>query len=141
MINVAEIQSIAGIIQLAVAPVFLLAGISGFVNVMIGRLSRIVDRVRELRSKAHLKKAENAELKILSRRMHLINMASSLCTFAALMVCLVIVVLFMLYFLQIEAAWIIATMFIVTMLSLTVGLLFFQAEIYLATKTMKMLQG
>ncbi len=141
MINALEIQSVAGIIQLAVAPVFLLAGISGFVNVMIGRLSRIVDRVRELRVKTEPTGNEKAELKILSRRMRLINMASSLCTFAALMVCLVIILLFMLYFLQIQAAWIIAMMFIVTMLSLTVGLLFFQAEIYLATKTMKMLQG
>src|SRR6187551_2991266 len=35
-------------IQLALAPVFLLTGIAGLLNVMTGRLARIVDRGRHL---------------------------------------------------------------------------------------------
>lgn len=43
------ITDIAHVIELAVAPVFLLAGIAGFLNIMSGRLGRIVDRSRNLR--------------------------------------------------------------------------------------------
>ena len=39
-----SIQSIASVIQLAVAPVFLLAGIAGLLGVLSTRLGRIIDR-------------------------------------------------------------------------------------------------
>ena len=42
MNSMIEITDLALIIELAVAPVFLLAGIAGFLNVMSGRLGRIV---------------------------------------------------------------------------------------------------
>ena len=35
-------------IQLALAPVFLLTGIAGLLNIMTGRLARIIDRGRKL---------------------------------------------------------------------------------------------
>ena len=43
-----ELRTLAQIIQLAVAPVFLLAGLGAFLNVCAGRLARIVDRARRL---------------------------------------------------------------------------------------------
>jgi hypothetical protein len=46
--NAASISSVAHTIQLAVAPVFLLAGIGGILNVIATRLARVVDRVRAL---------------------------------------------------------------------------------------------
>ena len=138
---ISDVNSIAGVIQLAVAPVFLLAGISGFVNVLTGRLSRIVDRVRYLRSiGTKLSKSEHAELRMLGRRVRLVNLASSFCTFAALMVCWLIVILFVLYFLEIQAPLIIASMFVLTMLSLISGLLLFQAEIFLAIQTVRIMR-
>jgi len=44
-----QVSSISQVIQLAVAPVFLLAGISGALMVMSNRLGRIVDRGRYLK--------------------------------------------------------------------------------------------
>jgi len=44
----ASASAIGQIIQLAIAPVFLLAGIGAFLNVSAGRLSRIVDRSRSI---------------------------------------------------------------------------------------------
>ena len=41
-----DITSVARAIQLALAPVFLLTGIAGLLNVMTNRLARIVDRAR-----------------------------------------------------------------------------------------------
>ena len=43
-----ELTILAQIIQLAIAPVFLLAGLGSFLNVCVGRLARIVDRTRQL---------------------------------------------------------------------------------------------
>jgi len=40
------VENIAVVIQLSVAPVFLLAGIAGMLNVLSIRLGRIVDRAR-----------------------------------------------------------------------------------------------
>ncbi|MEP6793263.1 MAG: DUF2721 domain-containing protein, partial [Saprospiraceae bacterium] len=45
------INDISGAIQLALGPVFLLTGIAGMLNVMSGRLSRIIDRGRTLMEK------------------------------------------------------------------------------------------
>ena len=41
-------SDMARTIQLAIAPVFLLAGIGAFLNVIAGRLARVVDRARHL---------------------------------------------------------------------------------------------
>ena len=41
-----SISDLAQVIQIVVAPVFMLTGIAGFLNVMSGRLGRIVDRAR-----------------------------------------------------------------------------------------------
>jgi len=43
-----DLGDIGHAIQLALTPVFLLTGIAGILNVMAGRLSRIIDRGRQL---------------------------------------------------------------------------------------------
>ena len=45
-----EYLSISEIMQSAVTPVFLLAGIGALMNVMTGRLGRIIDRLRYLQT-------------------------------------------------------------------------------------------
>src|SRR5262249_61559668 len=82
-------------IQLALAPVFLLTGIAGILNVMAGRLSRIIDRGRRLTERPQdniaLPPHERAnELCALERRRHLTSVAITTCTVAALLTCLVI---------------------------------------------------
>ena len=49
MLNaVVSLGDVSHAIQLALAPVFLLTGIAGMLNVMAGRLARIIDRGRQL---------------------------------------------------------------------------------------------
>ena len=43
-------ESLSKAIQLSVAPVFLLAGIGALMNVLSGRLARIVDTAKQLRA-------------------------------------------------------------------------------------------
>jgi hypothetical protein len=80
-----DVPEIAQIIQLAIAPVFLLVGIGGLLNVMSGRLSRIVDRVRMLEldvltADEARRRDEIGELAILARRLTICHWAIALCT-------------------------------------------------------------
>ncbi len=43
-----SVQTIAELIRLTIAPVFMLAGVSGFLNVFTGRLARIIDRLEKI---------------------------------------------------------------------------------------------
>jgi len=138
-----SISDIAHVIQLAVAPVFLLTGIAGFLSVLSTRLGRIHDRVRateQLRVKET--KGDNAErlhveAKILWRRLHLINSAIRLCTSSALLVCMVIAVIFLAHYTVLDLSPVISLMFIGAMFVLIAGLLIFLREVHLATRTMQ----
>ena len=52
------IPAVAHVIQMSVAPVFLLTGVGAMLNVLTNRLSRIIDRARIL--EARLPNAEDA---------------------------------------------------------------------------------
>ena len=69
-------------IQLAVAPVFLLSGVSAMLAVLTNRLARIIDRGRHLeaglpRAAPETAPAMRDELSVLSQRARLINWAIS----------------------------------------------------------------
>jgi hypothetical protein len=125
---------ISAVIQLAVAPVFLLASISGALNVLSLRMGRIIDRGRRLNE---MQLAENSpeaaevdrEQQSLASRARLINRAIALCTVSALFICMVIVVLFLdaLYTLALDR--VIAALFIIALLSLIMALVTFLREI------------
>ena len=129
-------------IQLALAPVFLLTGIAGVLNVMAGRLARIIDRGRQLTEHVIPEALQRggtlqAELKCLERRRHLTSAAITACTFSALLVCLVIVALFLEVLLQAELKWLAGALFAGSTIALVVGLAYFLREVHLATQTVR----
>ena len=77
------------------------------------------------------------ELSLLEQRARLSSWAINFCAIAALLVCLVIVTLFVDAFLSRNLAWLIGGLFIVAMLALMSGLIFFLREVYLATHTLR----
>jgi hypothetical protein len=138
----ASIATVAHIIQLAVAPVFLLAGIGGIINVVANRLARVVDRVRALERELAAREADGEawalrSLAILDRRMRLCHWAIGLCVAAALLICLVVVILFTAYLAAINFALPVSLLFTGAMLSLTFGLLLFLAEVTIATRSVR----
>ena len=139
MISTASVAAIASIIQLSVAPVFLLAGVAGILNVLAAPLARVVDRARSLESDFpsadhDVQEAEIRELAILDRRMGLCHWAIGLCTFAALLVCVVVAVLFVAVLSDLHFAVTVSLLFIAAMASVTLGLLLFLAEVTIATR-------
>ncbi|MDP3857486.1 MAG: DUF2721 domain-containing protein [Stagnimonas sp.] len=133
----AEVTSIAHVIQLAVAPVFLIAGIGSMLGVLTNRLGRIVDRARRLEEQLaaageHYDLAVNANLRIHARRARLVQLAIGCCAFCALLICTVVVVLFVGALFSINFASLVAVIFIGAMGSFILALLFFLREIHMA---------
>src|SRR5450759_1879338 len=133
-----SITTVSHVIQLAVAPVFLLSGVGAILAVLINRLSRIIDRYRLLEDSrpnagAGEETVVHVEMAILSRRARLIHWAISLCTIGALFICIVVAALFIGSMLRVGVSQLIALMFVGAMLALIAGLLSFLREISLAT--------
>lgn len=146
MEQIASTEALAQVIQLAVAPVFLLAGIAGLLGVLSTRLGRIIDRARVIERRMAIAKREehrtllHAEATSLWKRIDLINWAVRLCVTGALLICLVIVALFMTGLLRpagFNVPILIAALFVLAMLVLIAGLLFLLREIHVATRQMR----
>lgn len=137
-----NIHDVPQAIQLALGPVFLLTGIAGTLNVMAGRLSRIIDRARFLTESDRLPRALDAqrvqeELHSLERRRYLASAAITACTLSALLVCMVIGVLFFEVLTDAPLKPVVGVLFTGSTLGLVVGLAFFLREVHLATQTVR----
>ncbi len=123
------------IVQLSLAPVFLLAAIGAVLNVMNARLTWLTERINfvERRHEKGLDDREGEELPALRQRQSFAQMAVSLSTSAALTICLVVAILFISAFIEPRIGTIVAVLWIATMAQLSAALLLFFRETRLAT--------
>jgi hypothetical protein len=137
-----QVEIIAHVIQLAVAPVFLLAGVGALLNVMTNRLGRIIDRARRVEGEwpemgDDGREPARKELRILERRAHCASWAINLCTFAALLVCALVAALFIDAFFGTNLKWLVGAFFVGAMVALIGGLTAFLVEVYIATHMLR----
>lgn len=133
---------ISYVIQTAVAPVFLIAGIAGALNVLSMRMGRIIDRGRRLNevdpdSKGYDPDEVETEQLQLAERARLIHRAITLCTVSALFVCLVVICLFVDAIFQLRMDWFIAVLFVVGLVSLITALVTFLREIGMGSNALR----
>lgn len=130
--------TLAELIQISVAPVFLLTGIAGLLSVMTQRLGRIIDRMRALREGQGKPEGGDVgaveELATLQRRVLQIHRAITLCTYSALLVSAVIAALFLGALLDVQITHLVAVVFVAAMLLLIGGLASFLTEVHLTTR-------
>ncbi len=134
------IETIAGVIQLAVAPVFLLAGIAGMMNVLTTRLGRVVDRFRKVEGKL-LAETHDEQIVVLTRetkglwkRIRLVNWSIRMFVIGALMISLVIVALFCGELIALDLSTTVAVLFVLAMCLVIFGLVLFLFEVTIATQ-------
>ena len=141
MTEASQIAAVAHVIQLAVAPVFLLSGISGMLVVMTNRLARVVDRARALEATLSIDTPTptpvHTELTTLARRAKLVSGAITLCTVTALLVSAVIATLFLGDFVRFDVSFVVALLFLASMAAFFAALILFLREILIATRTMR----
>jgi hypothetical protein len=132
-----HIADITRVIQLAVAPVFLLTAIGTLITALNNRLGRAVDRRRVVQERLQQGSPEGAaearaELRRLAQRARLIYFAILAAVSAALLICLVVAGAFVGALLAVELSKMIAVLFILAMCALIVSLTLFLREIFLA---------
>lgn len=134
-----QIGDIGHIIQLSIAPVFLLTGVGTFLMVLINRLARIIDRSRVLEDRLDVGYSDVYlnELDTLYRRSHLINVSITLATSCALLICLIIAMLFLDDITNLPLDKYIAGMFVLAMMCLIGSLVSFLREIFIASAAMR----
>jgi hypothetical protein len=135
------IYDISHVIQLSVAPVFLLTSIGTILGVLSMRLARIVDRARALNDllETALESRADAirkEMRTLARRRRLINLAITFGTTAALLVCVSIATVFLGAVMKAGVAGVVASLFILAMAAFVAALVFFLREILLAVRSL-----
>jgi hypothetical protein len=137
-----SVDTVAEIVRLAVAPVFLLSGIASFVNVCTSRLSRIVDRSRQVEPMLLASRgAEHdrwlGELHVLDRRMSLVSWAISLSVLSAAMICAVVVLLFSASLTSLHVATAIALLFIGSMIAIGIAFAIFLVETRVGSRAVR----
>ena len=139
-----HITDITHVIQLAVAPVFLLTAIGTLIAVLNIRLGRNIDRRRlmeeELRGSTEDKqtdeqRARRRELRLLARRVRLIYFAMLSAGLGALLVCLVVAGSFVGALVAVDISREVAVLFILAMFAVIGCLGMFLREVYLAVTT------
>ena len=137
-----SVTTVGQIIQLSVAPVFLLAGVGAFLNVCAGRLSRIVDRARSVESKLLTSRGTEhdrhlAEIRTLDRRMALVSWAIFFSVLAAVLICLVVVLLFAASLTDAQFGTAVALLFIACMVSIGIGFAVFLLETRVGSRAVR----
>jgi H+/Cl- antiporter ClcA len=135
-----RVPEIFNVIQLAVAPVFLLTAIGTVIAALNIRLGRAVDRRRDLESKlAKMAEEEQlaarVELAVIARRIRFAYFAITAAVTSGLFVCLLIAGAFIGAFVRVSLSYTIGAMFVFAMLALIASLLLFLREIFLAVST------
>jgi MFS family permease len=126
------VRELEQVIAAAIAPAFLLTGIFSVLNVLAGRLARLVDRERAIREgRSEPLPGERPRLVARARCVHHAIMS---CVLAAILLCGLIVWSFAGSFLGLPVAWVLAALLVAAMLALTGALLFFLAEVRIASR-------
>lgn len=141
--SIQTVDTLAHLIQLAVAPVFLIAGVAGLLNVFTGRMARIIDRLEKVDSyitnQKTIEDRKKAEKKLFKRRLFLakrlqnINYSIFFSTTTGLLIAMVIVTMFLSTLFSFEDSIFISSLFILAMLSLILSLFLFLREIHFTT--------
>ncbi|MFZ5707818.1 MAG: DUF2721 domain-containing protein [Pseudomonadota bacterium] len=133
------LDDIAHTIQLSMAPCFLLTAIGAILNMLTGRMGRVVDRSRWIEQNftprddpRHAHQVQ--QLRWIDERMRWANRALILCTISAVLICIVIAGLFIAVLLDLAVGQAMSVVFILAMFLLTGGLGMFLHEVRIAVR-------
>jgi hypothetical protein len=134
-----QISDIGHVIQLAIAPVFLLTGVCTMLMVLTNRLARIIDRSRVLEDRLEIAFHDPYmdELEVLDRRSHLINYSITLSTTCGFVICLVIALLFLGDTTNLPLDRYVAGLFVLGMFALIGSFAYLLREIFIASTAMR----
>lgn len=124
------------VVQLSLAPAFLLSGIGAVMNVIMSRMIWIAQRIERIEDATEGQRTtkQARELGWLMRRRSLMQGAILFSTAAAVIISAVIMLLFVSAYITAQIGTVIAMLWVLTMLLLVTGLGFFLLETRLAAR-------
>ena len=134
----------APVLQLSIAPVIVISGVGLILLSMTNRIARVIDRSREL---SHILRNDEAgsekhqvrqQLVILERRSQLLRRAIEFACISLLLAASLVIVLFFVVLMDIEAVMIITLIFVSCMFSLIAGLIFFLVDVHASLAALKL---
>lgn len=138
MLTSPEISEIAHVVQLAVAPVFLLTGLGSILSVLTTRMGRVIDRAHRIegwiddgKNPAHYA----TELATLSQRLGIIHHAITACSLSAFLVCAVVFTIFVGTYADVQIGGAVAFLFAAAMIMLIGALALFMSEVQIARRS------
>jgi hypothetical protein len=136
------VDTVAEAMRLSLAPVFLLTAIGAFLNVCATRLSRIVDRSREiepmlLKSRGREHDRWLAEIQVIDRRMNLVSQAITFSVVSAFLTCVVVGLMFVSTLVEPRVGTAIAVLFVAATLAIAIGFGIFLIETRLGARSVR----
>ena len=130
---------IVTVLQIAMAPAFLLVGIGAMLNLFAGRLARIIDRSRDLQALYKTTTGMDhdlvvAELGDLQVRLRVVNSAIFLSVVSAIIACMLIGMLFIMGLASVDLSWGVAGAFVVSISLLSLALVQFLREVRIGVR-------
>jgi len=140
--QVSSLPGLAHTIQLALAPAFLLSAMGIILNMLTGRLTRIVDRARVIEKEFTPREHPDhdhqvSELRLLDRRMKIVNNAIFLATMSAVILCTVVAVMFVARLAGFGFARTLAALFALSLVLLIASLVLFLVEVRVAVRAIQ----
>lgn len=137
-----DLNSVTHLVQVALAPAFLLSGIGAVLAVLSARLTRVVDRSHQIEDRIKLATEEKTyleDLKILNKRCTSIHHALYFCTFSAFCICAVVTMIYIgnIFFDSVATGLIVGWLFAISMASLTASLLLLMKEIRICAQCIR----
>ena len=141
--DIPSVAQLIPVLQTAIGPMILISGIGLLLLTMTNRLGRAIDRTRilvgGLPNAPEAKREKTvAQLRILWGRARMIRLAIALASISALAAAILIIVLFSMALWQMESAWVIVTLFMVSLVSLIVSLVIFIRDINQSLAALKL---
>jgi 4-hydroxybenzoate polyprenyltransferase len=137
-----NLASVTSILQTALTPAFLLVAIGTLLNIFVVRLSRIVDRSRDLQSQ-HPKTSGREhelvvdELRIVEKRLSVVSASILFSVLATIAVCIIIALLFLMGLAGLHMGSAIVATFMLALALTAVSLLCFVREVQLANHNIR----
>jgi len=130
---------IVTVLQIAMAPAFLLVGIGAMLNLFAGRLARIIDRSRDLQALYKTTTGIDhdlvvAELGDLQVRLRVVNSAIFLSVVSAIIACILIGMLFIMGLADVDLSLGVAGAFVVAISLLSLALVQFLREVRIGVR-------
>lgn len=129
-----ETSQLVTVLQTAIGPVVVVSGVGLLLLTMTNRLGRIVDRSRALAHEAREtsgpeKESITAQLRILGERAELVRRAIALAAFCVLFAAILVITLFVTALFEADLPWLVAGLFILSMLCLIASLVEFIRDV------------